>query len=405
MPVYRYTAINNAGKKIKSTIEAKTAEEAKQLIKGRGSLPLEIKEENVLTRDIELPFFSKISPRVYSVFCWQLRSVLGAGVSIVPALEMMSQQTENKKLRTAIQRVKIDVEKGESFSEALGKQKKVFPSILVNMVAAGEASGNLEHSLERMAVHFEKDGNLKAIVKKAMIYPIILIVVIVVVMVIILTYVIPSFMESFEDLDIEMPLLTRGVMALSDMVIQYWYVILLAIVLTVVGLILFGKTDRGRHAYSWLGMRLPLFGTLTVRSAGAGFSRTLSTLLAAGLPVLDSLEITARNMSNVYFQEASYEVREEAAKGIPMSQALEHCGIFPMMLCHMMGIGEETGEIEGMLEKVADYYDEEVENATKALTAAMEPLITIVMGVVVGTLVLAIVLPIMALYNGLDQFM
>lgn len=405
MPVYRYFAMNHAGKRIKSTIEAKTAEEAKQLIKGRGELPLEIKEENVLTKDIELPFLSKISPRTYSVFCWQLRSVLGAGVSIVPALEMMGQQTENKKLRTAIQRVKIDVEKGESFSDALGKQKDVFPPMLVNMIAAGEASGNLENSLERMAVHFEKDGNLKAIVKKAMIYPVILIFVIVVVMIIILTYVIPSFMESFEDLNIELPLLTRAVMALSDFVIDYWYVMLLAVILGVVGIVLFGKTDKGRHAYGWLGMKLPLFGALTVRSASAGFSRTLSTLLAAGLPVLDALEITARNMNNVYFCEASYAVREEAAKGIPMSQALEHCGIFPMMLCHMMGIGEETGEIEGMLEKVADYYDEEVENATRALTAAMEPMITIIMGIVVGTLVLAIVLPIMALYNGLDQFM
>lgn len=405
MPTYRYVAVSNIGKKIKGTVNANTAEAAKQLVKGRGELLLELKEETVLTKDIELPFLSKISPRKFSVFCWQLRSVLGAGVSIVPALEMMAQQTESKKLRTATQRVKLDVEKGESFSDALAKQKDVYPAMLVNMIAAGEASGNLENSLERMAVHFEKDGNLKAIVKKAMIYPIILILVIFVVMVIILTFVIPSFMGTFEDLNIEMPMLTVMVMKLSDLVINYWYIFLLVMVLAGVGIHLFHRTNQGRRVFGWLAMKLPLFGALTVRSASAAFARTLSTLLAAGLPVLDSLEITARNMNNVHFREATYMVREEAAKGISMAQALEHTGIFPMMLCHMMGIGEETGEIEGMLEKVADYYDEEVENATKALTAAMEPMITIVMGIVVGTLVLAIVLPIMSLYNGFDQFM
>ncbi|MCC8161812.1 MAG: type II secretion system F family protein [Lachnospiraceae bacterium] len=405
MPAYKYTSINRAGKQIKGTVEAKTMDAAMLVLKGRGEIPIDMKEETVLSKDIELPFFSKIPSRAYSVFCWQLKSILAAGVTIVPALEMMAQQTENKKLRAAVARVKVDVEKGESFSDALARQKDVFPPVFINMMAAGEASGNLETSLERMAVHFEKDGKLKSIVRNAMIYPIILIIVIIAVMVVILTYVIPSFTDTFDELGIELPLVTRMVLSFSNFFVQNWLIILITVVLLAVAITLFRRTDRGRHCFAWLSMKLPLFGDLTVKSASAMYARTLSTLMGAGIPVLDSLEITAENMSNVYFQEATYQVREDTAQGRRMGESLERTGLFPLMLCHMMSIGEETGEIEDMLQRVADYYDEEVENATKALTSAMEPAIIVVMGLVVGTLVMAIFMPIMSIYNGMDQYM
>lgn len=403
MPNYQYVAVNSAGKKIKGTVEEQNVEAAMQLIKRKGDIPLEIKEETILNKDIELPFIGAVKSRDYSTFCWQLKSIIGAGVSIVPALDMLSGQVANKKLKTAVEKAKRDVEKGESFSEALQRQGKIFPEMMINMIQAGEASGDLETSLERMAVHFEKDSKLKAIVKKAMSYPIILCIVIVIVMVVIMTFVIPNFSATFEEMGVEMPLITQIVIGASNAFAHYWYMVAAVIALIIFGLIAFGKTDKGKHIYGWIGMKLPLFGPLTVKSASAKFSRTLSTLLGSGLSIMDALEITADNMTNIYFKEAVLMVRDEAAKGTSMATALERSGIFPMMVYHMMNIGEETGEIEAMLEKVADYYDEEVENATQALTTAIEPAIICVMAVIVGTLVISILLPMMTMYDGIEN--
>lgn len=403
MPRYQYVAINSAGKKIKGTVEDQNEEAAMQQIKRKGEFPVEIKEETILNKDINLPFLDRIKPRDFSTFCWQMKSILAAGVSIVPALEMLTAQTGNKKLRSALVGVKSDVEKGESFSEALMRQNKVFPEMMISMVKAGEASGSLETSLERLAVHFEKDGKLKSIVKKAMMYPCILICVIIIVMAVLLTFVIPSFSATFAEMDMEMPALTQAVIGISDAVTKYWYLFIAGAVLLVVAIKLFSKTDRGRHVFGWLAIKVPLFGAVTTRSASAKFCRTLSTLLGAGLSVMDSLEITAENMTNVYFREAVEMVRAEAAKGTSMSKALEASGIFPVMVYHMMGVGEETGEIEEMLEKVADYFDEEVENSTQALTAAMEPAIICVMAVIVGVLVASILMPMMSMYDGIQN--
>lgn len=200
-----------------------------------------------------------------------------------------------------------------------------------------------------------------------------------------------------------MPLITQIVIGASNAFAHYWYMVAAVIALIIFGLIAFGKTDKGKHIYGWIGMKLPLFGPLTVKSASAKFSRTLSTLLGSGLSIMDALEITADNMTNIYFKEAVLMVRDEAAKGTSMATALERSGIFPMMVYHMMNIGEETGEIEAMLEKVADYYDEEVENATQALTTAIEPAIICVMAVIVGTLVISILLPMMTMYDGIEN--
>ena len=222
-------------------------------------------------------------------------------------------------------------------------------------------------------------------------------------MAVIMTFVIPNFSATFEEMGVEMPMITQMVIGASNAFVHYWYMIAAIIALIIFGLIAFGKTDKGMHIYGWIGMRLPLFGSLTVKSASAKFSRTLSTLLGSGLSIMDALEITADNMTNIYFKEAVLMVRDEAAKGTSMAAALERSGIFPMMVYHMMNIGEETGEIEAMLEKVADYYDEEVENATQALTTAIEPAIICVMAVIVGTLVISILLPMMTMYDGIEN--
>ena len=235
---------------------------------------------------------------------------------------MLSEQTENKKLQEAIKRTQDSVEKGETLSDSM-KQNEEFPSILVDMVKAGEASGSLENSLTRMAIQFEKDAKLKGVVKKAMMYPIVLLCVMVGVIIVMLTFVIPSFMTMFEDLDSELPITTRAIVAMSDSVKNYWFVYLIVVAGIVVGIKLYGNTDAGRHNLDKLKLKIPVFGLLQTKSACASFARTMSTLLQAGMPMIDALEISASTMKNVLFYDGLEKVKNGVSLGLPLSNQLK----------------------------------------------------------------------------------
>lgn len=282
-------------------------------------------------------------------------------------------------------------------------QADVFPPMLINMVEAGENSGSLEMAFSRMAVQFEKEAKLKATIKKATIYPIILIIAAIGVVAVMMLFVIPIFIDMFADLDVEMPGITMWVMNTSKWVTANWYLILAGIIIVVVAYKLIYKTEQGRLSIDKIKMKMPLFGKLTVKTACAQFARTMSTLLSSGISTIDALETVAKIVNNIHYTNALMKAREEVMKGIPLSEPLVASGIFPPMVCHMTGIGEETGNIEDMLEKLADYYDEEVEMTTQSVLAAMEPLIIVFMALVVGTLVIAVISPIGAMYNGLDN--
>lgn len=337
-----------------------------------------------------------------SVFCRQFSSILKAGVSVINALEMLSEQTENKKLQEAIKRTQDSVEKGETLSDSM-KQNEEFPSILVDMVKAGEASGSLENSLTRMAIQFEKDAKLKGVVKKAMMYPIVLLCVMVGVIIVMLTFVIPSFMTMFEDLDSELPVTTKAILAMSNSLKHYWFIYILVIVGIVVGLQLYKRTDAGRHNLDKLKLKIPVFGLLQTKSACASFARTMSTLLQAGMPMIDALEISASTMKNVLFYDGLEKVKNGVSLGLPLSNQLKSTGLFPPMVVHMVGIGEETGNVEEMLTNSAVYYEEEVEVQTQTLTSLMEPIIIVLMALVVVMLILAIYQPMIQLYNTLGN--
>ena len=248
METFSYKAVDASGKDVKGAIEAESKDEAARKIKEQGFTPISIGKQGALDKDVNLSFFGprKIPARDMSVFCRQFASILKAGVSVINALEMLGEQTENKRLKEAIERTQSSVEKGENLSDSM-KENEEFPSILVDMIKAGEASGSLENSLTRMAVQFEKDAKLKGVVKKAMMYPIVLIFVMIGVIVVMLTFVIPSFMTMFEDLDSELPITTRMILAMSDSVKGYWYVYLIVVIGIVVGVKLYGNTENGRH--------------------------------------------------------------------------------------------------------------------------------------------------------------
>lgn len=403
METFSYTAVGADGKEKKGSIVAETREDAARSLKDQGLLPMSIGKQSALDKDINFSFGKKkgVKVRDLSVFCRQFSSIIKAGVNVINALSMMSEQTENKKLKAAIKNVQSNVEKGETLSSAMRSEGDIFPSLLVSMVAAGEASGSLETAIERMAIQFEKDAKISGMVKKAMIYPIILIVVMIGVVIAMMMFVIPNFMDMFEGLDAEMPFMTVMVINMSNFILDRWWLLILIVVGIVFAYKSYYKTDAGRHVIDRIKIKIPVFGVLTVKTACARFSRIMSTLLSAGMPMISAIEIAAGTMDNVLFKDALQKVRSGVALGMGFSQQIGVTRLFPAMLVHMVGIGEETGNIEDMLTNVANYYDEEVELATQSVTALMEPMIIIVMAVVVGALVLAIYQPMITLYSTL----
>ena len=403
MPGFSYVAVDKRGKEKRGSLEAETRERALEQLKAEGLIPVSVREQGALNKEIDFSIGKKVKPRDLSVFCRQFVSITQAGVPMKEALQMLSEQTENKWLKRAISEVLLNVEKGNTLADSMRSQPDIFPPMLVNMVEAGEQSGSLEMAFSRMAVHFEKEAKLKATIKKATIYPIILVIAAIGVIAVMLLFVIPIFIDMFADLDIEMPALTMFVMNSSKWMTSHWYVVLAIIVGVVVAYKLIYKTTQGRLTIDRIKMKMPLFGKLTVKTACSQFARTMSTLLMSGISTIDALETTSKIVNNIHYTNAMLKAREEVMKGVPLSEPLEASGIFPPMVYHMTGIGEETGNVEEMLEKMADYYDEEVEMTTQSVLAAMEPLIIVFMALVVGTLVIAVISPIGAMYNGLDN--
>ena len=403
MANFSYVAIDKMGKEKKGSIEAESKEKALASLKAQGLTPMSVTAQTFLTQDINISFTKGVTAREHSLFCRQFTSILRAGVTIIDALGMLSEQTENKGFAKAIKDVQISIQKGETLGNSMRKIPEYFPPMLVNLVDAGEASGSLDVSLERMAIQFEKDAKMKGLIKKALTYPMVVCFVAVAVVILMLAYVVPTFMEMFADLDIEMPKLTVMVMAASDWV-QANFILLIAIIIVVVVAIKYGtKTKRGKAIIGYIGIKLPALSNFTVKTAASRLARTLSTLLYSGIPLVDALEIVAHTMDNLYFEEALKVAREEVMKGVPLSEPLKASGLFPAMVVHMVKIGEETGDMEAMLEKMADYYDEEVELATQSLMAALEPMIILILAIIVGVLVGAVVSPMLSLYQGLEN--
>lgn len=405
MPGFNYTAINRNGKRVRSSLDASSIETAKSSLRGAGYTILDIKEQTTLNRDIEIPFLGNPKAKDMAVFCRQFVSILRAGVSVASVLAMLVQQTGNKKLRAAIREMQADVEKGESLAVSMRRHPKIFPAILVNMVAAGEASGNLEESFRQMELYFDRSKRTKSKVTSAMIYPCVLIVVMIVVLIVMMTKIIPNFLKTFEDMDAELPKLTLGVMAVCEWFKSWWWVPLLVLAALIVGGVLFHRTDKGKHFFGWLARKTPVVGNLTVKTACATFCRTMEVLIGSGLTLTDSMDLAASNMGNIYYLEAIRDARALVAEGTPLRESLVRTGIFPPMVSNLVGVGEETGDLQSMMGKVADYYDEEVDEATKKLLNLMEPAIIIFMAVFVVIIVLAIYLPMINMTKAFDKYL
>lgn len=403
MATYGYEVLDKEGKIKKGSLDADSMEKVRADLKAQGMTVVSLTEQSMLTKDIEIDIGGKPTNRDLSIFCRQFVSMTKAGVTIVEAMKMLCEQTENKKLRKALEDVRVNMEKGESLANSLSQHPKIFPSIMINMVSAGEASGSLETSMERVATQLERSSKTQALVKKALIYPIVLLVVALVVVVVMLVFVIPQYSTMFEEMDTELPGITLAVLSASEFIQKWWYILLALLVGIVLAFRYFGTTNMGKHVYGKLALMMPGVKDLVVKSAASSMARTMSTLMGAGVPMVEAVEIVANTMTNIWFKEALLEARDQIMLGVPLSRPLESCGLFPPMVYHMVRIGEESGATEDMLDKLADYYEEEVEMAVQSMMAVMEPMIIVVLAAIVGTLIAAVLSPMMKMYEALDS--
>lgn len=400
MARYKYVITDKYGKEKKGVMESQSEEQAIARLKGDGSVVLEIRESKSLEdASWNIQIGSGVKKKDITIFCKQFHSILTAGVTVIDGLQMVQDQTENKNLRKSLLNVQANVAKGDSLAGAMEQEGKVFPELLIHMVRAGEATGNLEVAFERVTTQFDKDLKLVSMVRSAMIYPIVVLIVAIAVVILLMSTVIPNFKDTFDSMGEELPFLTVLVMNISDFVTSH----MVGVIGTIVGIaafIIIGKgTEPGKQILSRLALVIPMFKTFAVKNASARFSMTMATLVMSGVPLVQALEIAADVINNRIIRKAVKDCREEVMQGIPMSEPLEASGIFPPMLTHMLRIGEETGTTEQMLDKVAEYYEEEVTEATRNLTTAMEPMVIILLAVLVGGILGAVMMPMLSIYE------
>ena len=394
MAAFAYDAINAQGLEISGVIHAPDPGAARDQLQTRGLLPHSLAERNAAGERGAASAFKKVKPKSLQVFARQFATMIGAGVSVVQALVTLEEQTDDKYLAEVLADVRSDVEGGVILSKALARHPKVFNRLFVAMVEAGESSGTLDLVLDRVAVQIEKETQIKRRVKGAMVYPTVVISFAFVVLTFMLLFIIPVFVSVFDSLDGELPMLTQLVMHASNALRNYWFIIFPAIGGLIYGFRRLKRTERGRQVWDRFKLKIPMrVGDVVHKIALARFSRTLSTLVSSGVDIIKALEITGATSGNWVVEESLANIRTRVHDGVPISQPLQEDPVFPPMVGQMVKIGEETGELDGMLGKVADFYEDEVDSSIQSLTSIIEPILMIGVGAMVGTIVIAMYLP------------
>lgn len=398
MPKYSWEAKSRAGSVQKGVMDASSVALVEAQLKKYGLTGITVREEGRRFK-LQLPGAGggKVATKDLVVFTRQFATMIDSGLPLVQCLDILASQQENKAFKAILYKVKEAVESGSTFADALGKHPKAFDDLFVNLVAAGEVGGILDTILNRLAAYIEKAMKLRKKVKGAMVYPTTILAIAVIVVGVILVFVIPTFAKMFADFGGELPAPTKFVIGLSSFLKKY---ILVMIGLAFVMKWLFSKyyaTPKGRRQMDQLALRLPIVGPLIRKVAVAKFTRTLGTMISSGVPIMDGLEIVAKTAGNKVIEEAIYKVRQAISEGKTMAEPLAASGVFPPMVVQMISVGEATGAMDTMLSKVADFYDDEVDDAVGALTSMMEPILMVFLGTTVGGLVVAMYLPIFKL--------
>jgi len=402
MPVYQWVGKNRKNEIKKGEIEAASQDAVNAQLVRQRITPTKIKEK---PKDLfeNVAFLQpKVKEKDIILFARQFSTMIDAGLPIIQCLDILFSQQANPTFKKMLKDIKESVEGGATLAEALKKFPKQFDDLFVNMIAAGEAGGILDAILRRLAAYMEKAAKLKSQVKGAMTYPVVTLIIAVLVLAVILVFVIPVFQEMFADFGGELPTPTKIVVAMSETVKSKVIYIVIGLVLMVIAFKRFYKTERGHDIVDDLLLKLPVFGLLLRKVAVAKFTRTMGTMLASGVAILEALDIVAKTSGNRSVEKAIYSVRSGIAEGRTMADPLAESGVFPPMVCQMIGVGESTGALDAMLEKIADFYDEEVDQAVENMTALIEPFMLVFLGVTIGGLVVAMYLPIFKMAGAMN---
>ena len=396
MPSFAYSAINSQGVELSGEIQAPDVSSARDALRGNGLLAERIEALAPATRAGKtfMGVGEKVKPKSLQIFSRQFATMIEAGLSVVTALVILEQQTDDKTLATIIDDVREQVEGGALLSEAMTRYPETFSRLYIAMVEAGEAAGVLDIVLDRVAIQIEKEQKIKRRVKGAMIYPSVVLTFATLVMTGLLMFLVPVFVKIFDQLGGQLPALTQLVLHVSNLLRGYWFIIFPVIGGSIFAFFRWKKTETGRQAWDRFKLRIPMqIGSVVRKVAMARFSRTLSTLIASGVDIMRALEITAQTSGNWVVESETLKIRERVRDGAPIAQPMVDSDVFPPMVGQMVKIGEETGELEKMLSKVADFYEDEVDASIQTLTSIIEPLMMIGVGVMVGIIVISMYLP------------
>jgi type IV pilus assembly protein PilC len=396
MPKFAYSARTLNGEIQTGEIELPSRDEVMGWLNRQRLRPISI---NAKARDIEISFGTGIKTREVVIFTRQFATMINSGLPLVQSLTILAEQTENKRFQKVIAQVLQDIQSGQTLADSMRKHPKVFTELYVNMVAAGEAGGILDVILNRLAVFLEKNDALARKIKGAMVYPAVMLVVVILCTTILLWKVVPVFAGMFTGAGLQLPMPTRVVLALSAFLQHYMWMLVLAVIAAVIAVRQYYKTDGGKLAIDRMMLHFPVLGNLLRKSAVSRFTRTLGTLVSSGVSILDGLQITARTAGNRVVHDAVMKSRASISAGATISEPLKESGVFPPMVVQMINVGEQTGGLDEMLTKIADFYDDEVDAAVTALTSILEPIMIVVMGVIIGGIVVAMYLPLFDMIN------
>lgn len=396
MAIYKYKAITERGDVIKGFKEADSEDDVIRMLKKTEYYPISVEKETQLKW-----FTRKVSKRDLAIFCRQFSAMLNAGISIVNSLEVLEHQIENRKLIKAIHIVNQDVHKGKPISSAMKSHERFFPDLLISMMEVGEASGNLDLLMERMAFHYEKENRIENKIKNSLIYPAILSIISVIVVILLSTIIIPTYIEIFDN-EILLPWPTKFMLYISKWLTNYWYVLSILFAILITAIKYYGKRDEGILFFDSLKIRIPIIKKLTTKIITSRFAKTMSILLSSGIPLLQALDVARKVVGNKVVSCKLVGVKDHVRKGVEFSEAMKATGIFDPIVYSMIKVGEESGTMEKLLGKTADYFDEEVEYLMEKVTILLEPILIVLMAIIIGFVVISMTMPMLDMIDSIQ---
>jgi len=402
MGKFKYVAVDQHGVYNKGTLEASSLAGAVEALRERGLWPIRCFDPGASIWHREIKFGGpKVKTQHFTVFCRQLSTLYKAGVNMVEAVRVLAEQSESKEFRKVLTGVAEDLKRGSQLSAAAAQYPTVFTAVFVNMVRAGEASGNLDEMLSRLAIFYEKEHNTREKVKSAMVYPVLMLVIMVLVVTAMMLFIIPRFVSTFSSMGLELPLPTRIVIAMSGFIQGYWYAVIAGLFVPAILVQIMKRIPKGPYVLDWLRLKMPVFGVLAQKQALARFGRVFSSLYGAAIPMLQTLQIVASVVDNRVVSKVIMDSREHIRGGESIADPYRKSWVFPPMVVQMLAIGEKSGSVDSMMAKVADFYEADVDQLTDRLKAALEPIMIVLLAGVVGGIVLAVMLPTFSLFNNI----